>query len=172
MPSDLRDAMVIGSCKQPSHVVRRLILKLCGLKIGDGSSIHMGCRIYYPWKVKVGSHSTINPNCLLDGRKGLVIGNNVSISEGTFVVSLEHDPQSPTFETRGACTTIDDYAWIGMRAMLMTGIKIGKGAIVAAGAVVTKDVECYDIVAGVPARKIGTRNKDLQYIIQYQKLFH
>ena len=58
---------------------------------------------------------------------------------------------------------INDYAWLGVGCTVLQGVEIGKGAIVAAGSVVTKSVPPFDIVAGVPARKIGIRRKDLDY---------
>ncbi len=58
---------------------------------------------------------------------------------------------------------IDDYVWIGIGVIVLQGVHIAKGAVVCAGAVVTKDVGEYEIVAGVPAKKIGERNKDLDY---------
>lgn len=58
---------------------------------------------------------------------------------------------------------IDDYVWIGVGAIVLQGVKIGKGAVIAAGSVVTKDIEPYSIVAGVPAKVIGKRNPDLDY---------
>lgn len=132
----------------------------------------MGCRIYYPWNISIGNHSVVNPSCILDGRAGLAIGDNVSISEQSIILSLEHDPQSPDFANRGAMTVIEDYVWLGMRAMIMPGNSIGKGAVVAAGAVVTKNVEPYYIVGGVPARPIGKRSQDLKYMLNYKKMLH
>jgi len=106
---------------------------------------------------------------LLDGRLGLAIGDNVSISEGAAFFTLEHDPNSPTFENRGAPIQIGDRVFIGARAMVLPGAAIGEGAVVAAGAVVTRDVEPYQIVAGVPARPIGQRSQDLAYTLEYRK---
>ena len=172
LPVDVKDAVIIFACKQPSHTVRLWILRICGLTIGTNSSIHMGCRLYHPWNIVIGDHTVINPFCLLDGRTGLHIGDNVSISERSLILSLEHDPQSPDFAHRRGITKIGDYAWLGMNATILPGITIGKGAVVAAGAVVTKDAGEYEIVGGVPARKIGTRTKDLRYVLDYRKLFH
>ncbi|HTX17219.1 MAG TPA: acyltransferase [Bacteroidota bacterium] len=171
-PVDLRDAVIIGSCKQPSHLLRLLILRFFGMKIGERSSIHMGCRIYHPWNIVIGNHTIVNPCCVLDGRAGLTIGDNVSISERSVLLSLEHDPQSPEFENRGARTVIGDYVWTGAVSVVLPGVTIGRGAIVAAGAVVGKDVGEYEIVGGVPAKKIGVRTSDLRYDLEYRKLFH
>lgn len=169
---DVRDATIIFACKQPSHTVRLYILRRFGLKIGKYSSIHMGCRIYYPWNISIGNHSVVNPFCLLDGRAGLAIGDNVSISEQSIILSLEHDPQSADFANRGAMTVIEDYVWLGMRAMIMPGKRVGKGAIIASGAIVTKDVAPFNIEGGVPAKKIGSRNPSLRYELVFRKLFH
>jgi len=64
---------------------------------------------------------------------------------------------------KGAPVIIEDYAWVSSRTTLLPGVTIGKGAVVAAGAVVTKSVEPYTVVGGVPAKKIGERSKELNY---------
>jgi maltose O-acetyltransferase len=61
--------------------------------------------------------------------------------------------------------------WIASRVTILHGVTIGEGAVVAAGAVVTKDVEPYSIVGGVPAKKIGERNKNLEYTLSHKPFF-
>jgi maltose O-acetyltransferase len=87
----------------------------------------------------------------------------VNLSWDVSLWTLEHDPQSPTFETRGAPIRIGDYAWIGSGAIILPGVTVGRGAVVAAGSIVTRDVPAFTIVAGNPARSIATRNQDLSY---------
>ena len=132
----------------------------------------MGCRIYFPWQITIGEHTIVNPFVILDGRSGLEIGNNVSISERSVILSLEHDPQSPDFRNRGGKTLIEDYVWIGVNAVVLPGTTIGKGAVVAAGAVAHQNVDAYDIVGGIPAKRIGTRSRNLTYTLDYRKFFH
>ena len=111
--------------------------------------------------ITIGSTTNINPNCMFDSRGGkIVIGNYVDISPEVNIWTLEHDPQSSNFETKGGDVIVEDYVWIGNRVIILPNIKIGKGAVVATGAVVTKDVEPFTIVGGVPAKKIGDRNKE------------
>jgi maltose O-acetyltransferase len=136
--------------------------RVLGYTIGRESSLHMGLFVT-GLHIEIGDNVVINRRVYLDGRIGIKIGSNVSVSPEVYILSMEHDPNDPKFGTRGGVVTIDDNAWIGARAMILPGIHVGEGAVVAAGAVVTKDVEPYKIVAGVPARPIGDRSRQLDY---------
>ena len=130
--------------------------------LGKDSSIHMGVFVTGQ-NIHIGDNVVINRRVYLDGRIGITIKNNISISPEVYIVSMEHDPNNPQFATRGGEVVIDDHVWIGARAMILPGIHIGEGAVVGACAVVTKDVEPYQIVAGVPARPVGTRSRQIDY---------
>ena len=79
--------------------------------------------------------------------------------------------KSGGFENVRAPVKIEDYAWLGTRATVLAGVTIGRGAVVATGAVVTRDVEAYTVVAGIPARKIGERPRDLAYSCRWMPWF-
>jgi GT2 family glycosyltransferase/acetyltransferase-like isoleucine patch superfamily enzyme len=134
--------------------------------LGRRSSIHMGAFVTGA-HIHIGDNVVVNRRVYLDGRMGLTLRNNISISPEAYLVSMEHDPNDPHFGTRGGEIVIEDNVWIGARAMIMPAIHVGEGAVVAAGAVVTKDVEPYQIVGGVPARVIGSRSRDIQYRVEY-----
>jgi maltose O-acetyltransferase len=154
----------------PSHELRLLLYRhLLRIPIGKRSSIHRACRFYRPSAVRIGAYTVIMRDVLLDGRMGLDIGDHVSISEGAMIFTLEHDPHSPEFEIRGAPVRLAARVSVGSRAVVLPGISVGEGAMIATGAVVTHDVEPYTIVAGVPARPIGTRCRDLTYQMTYRK---
>jgi maltose O-acetyltransferase len=132
----------------------------------------MGCRFLNGRKVYLGERNVINFGCLLDGRKYKIqTGSDVSIGPEASILSLGHDPQSTDFADRGGDVLIGDHVWIGYRAIILPGVKIGEGAVVGAGAVVTNDVNPFSIVAGNPARKIGERNKELNYRLNYEPRF-
>jgi len=116
----------------------------------------------------IGPNTIVNPRCYLDGRGGLSIGANVSISREASIQTLQHDPDSPEFALRAEPVRICDRVWIGTRAIILPGVTIGEGAVVAAGAVVTKDIAPFTIVGGVPARQIGERNRELTYDLSWR----
>ncbi len=152
----------------PSHNIRRFFYRISGVKIGKGSSIHMGAVFYDPKNIKVGEDSIIGESAVLDGRDKLIIGDHVDIASEVMIYNSEHNINSENFakveEVVLAPVTIEDYVFIGPRAIVLPGVKIGKGAVVGAGAVVTKDVADFTIVGGVPAQVIGERkNKNPNY---------
>ena len=147
----------------PCWFIRRLFLKIMGASVGDNTTINMSQYILNPKNLKIGEGTHINRGCLLDARGGCYIGDNVSISYRVSLMTGSHDCNSKVFSGVYLPIFIDDYVWIGVGAIVLQGVKIGKGAVIAAGSVVTKDIEPYSIVAGAPAKVIGKRNPDLDY---------
>lgn len=153
--------------KLPSQRLRVFIFKkFFGLKIGKDSFFYHSCELRDPHQIVIGDGTAIGDHCILDGRGGLTIGNCVNFSTGVWIWTMQHSMNDPNFGCESAPVVIEDFAWISCRTVVLPGRRIGKGAVVAAGAVVTKDVEPYSIVAGVPAKKIGERSKDLNYYLK------
>jgi acetyltransferase-like isoleucine patch superfamily enzyme len=132
------------------------------MKIKD-AIIYGGFHIREPSKISIGKGTIIGHGTTLDGRNGIIIGENVNFSSEVMVWTMQHDYNHPSFPPVGGEVVIHDYAWISVRAIILPNVTIGEGAVVAAGAVVTKDVEPYTVVGGIPAKKIALRNKDLDY---------
>lgn len=155
----------------PSYTIRHWYLRsILRIRIGRHSAIHMHC-FFSNRHVTIGHNTIINRHCYLDGRFGIFIGNNVSISPYCALLSLSHDVNDPHFGAIGKKTVINDNVWIGMRAMILPGVLMGKGSVAGAGAVVTKNVEPYTIVAGVPAKAVGSRAQPLDYTLRYEPYF-
>ncbi|KKR76651.1 MAG: acetyltransferase (isoleucine patch superfamily) [Candidatus Levybacteria bacterium GW2011_GWA2_40_8] len=147
----------------PSHHARRFFYRIAGVRIGKGSSLHMGIRFYNPKNVKIGEDTIIGEGTVLDGRDKLSIGNHVDVATEVMIYNGEHDVLDEDFGAVFAPVKIEDYAFIGPRAIILPGVTVGKGAVVGAGAVVTKDVSAFSIVGGVPAKLIRPRPKNLKY---------
>lgn len=149
--------------KIPIWGIRKLYYKLFGMQLEKNAVMNMAQYIMDLRKLKIGKNSHINRGCLLDARGGIKIGNNVSISHRVNLITGGHDQNSSNFIGIFKPILIEDYVWIGVNATILQGVKIGEGAVVAAGAVVNKNVPPYSIVGGVPAKIIGHRNKELNY---------
>jgi len=152
----------------PFHHIRRFIYRMFGMKIGKGSTLHMGAVFYKIKNIEIGKDTIVGENAVLDGREKILIGDHVDIASEVMIYNSQHDINSNDFakveEVIKEPVEVGDYVFIGPRAIILPGIKIGKGAVVAAGAVVTKDVPDFKIVGGVPAKEIGEReNKEPKY---------
>lgn len=152
----------------PSRTLRNAWLKLYLAEFGSGTSVQSGCRFLNGRKIHLGKRNVINFGCLFDGRKFHIrTGDDVSIGPEAAILTLGHDPQSSDFADRGGDVIIGNHAWVAYRAVILPGITIGDGAVIGAGAIVTKNVEPYTIAAGNPARKIGERNRNLRYELDF-----
>lgn len=156
----------------PSHFIRLLFYRyLLGFKIASGGTIFMEAWFDTKDFFKMGQNSVINQKCHLDNRGGITIGENVAISSEVCILTADHDLQISNFPGRIRPVNIEDYVFIGTRALILPGVTLGKGSVVAAGAVVTKSVSPFTIVAGIPAKPIGRRQTDLNYCTRYRRLF-
>ena len=150
----------------PSHHIRRFVYKALGAEIGKRVIFHFRTEPRGIHRLIIGDGTIIGDNTLLAAQRGLTIGKNVNISSNVSIYSGAHDHRDPYFRSTAATTrpiTIGDRVWIGSNAIILTGVNIGEGAVVCAGAVVTKDVEPYAVVAGIPAKKVNERPRDLRY---------
>ena len=137
---------------------RRLLMSAFGAKIGKGVRLEGGAAVWQPWCVKIGANSWVDGEAKLYSVDEIRIGHDVVVSEGAFICTASHDLASGTFALTKAPIEIGDYAWICAHAIILPGVKVGEGAVVASGAVVTKDVEPWTVVGGVPAKEIKKRN--------------
>jgi acetyltransferase-like isoleucine patch superfamily enzyme len=131
-----------------------------------------GCSISKDFQL--GAYSYIGPSANI--APGVRAGNYVMFGPGVVIVGKDHlfdKPGVPTiFSGRppAALTWIDNDVWVGANATIIAGVRIGRGAVVAAGSVVTRDVPEYSIVGGVPAKVIGTRFDDSQRAVHDEML--
>ncbi|QQS43725.1 acyltransferase [Candidatus Roizmanbacteria bacterium] len=143
----------------PVSFFRVLLYRISGVKIGSNTVINMGARFYDPDNIEIGDDCVIGERITLDGRDKLKIGSHVDIASEVMIYNSEHDVHDPTFAAVSAPVTVGDYVFIGPRAIILPGVTVGNGAVIAAGAVVTKDVPENAIVGGVPAKVIGQRKQ-------------
>jgi acetyltransferase-like isoleucine patch superfamily enzyme len=144
-------------------VLRPLLYRLCGFRIHRSATLQGGVRFFHVGRLTVGEDSVINRGVYLDNRGGITVGQHVSIAHDVRIYTMGHDVHDASFATKASPVRIDDYAVVFAGAMLMPGVLLGEGAVVMAGAVVTKDVPPRRIVGGNPARDLGERQGELSY---------
>lgn len=123
-------------------------------------SIARDCRIDYPWRVTIGENSSIGARAWIYGIASIRIGNQCCIGDDVRIITGSHDVRSKTFRLEVKPIEIGDKVWLATGAIILPGVSIGEGAVIAAGAVVTKNVEPWTIVGGNPAKAIKQRVLD------------
>jgi len=143
----------------PFNGIRVKCLELAGVRFEDRRStgVMLGTQIWSADRLSIGAHSVVNRECRIEAAGTVTIGKTVVISHGVRIQTGSHDIYSEHFEAIYKPITIGDRAWVCEAAIIIGGVTIGEGAVVMAGAVVTKDVAPWTIVGGVPARPVGVR---------------
>lgn len=157
----------------PSASVRHVFYRVAmGIKIAPGARLLSGIWFNAKGNCYIGRNTIINEFCRLDSRGGLHIGENVSISPEVQLITADHDIDHPQCIGRSRSIKIENNVFIGSRATILPGVTIKEGAVVAACACVTRDVEPYTVVAGVPAYEIRKRSRNLNYVTSYIRHFY
>lgn len=152
----------------PSHHIRKYIYrKIYLVRIEENSVIYYGTEIRGSYFLHIRKGAIIGDKATLDARRGgIEIGENVQLGSEVKLWTGSHDHDDPLFRStpkkRGPIK-IGNRAWLGPGVTVLHSVTIGEGAVIAAGSVVTKDVEPYAIMGGIPAKKIGERSKRLIY---------
>lgn len=143
----------------PAKLLRRAWAK--GIAESVGSNVNLESHARFTPALRIGDNSGVGLRCELNGP--VTIGNDVMMGPETIIYTQNHkfsDTERP-MRLQGFESTedvvIEDDVWIGRRVMIMPGVRIGKGSVIAAGAVVTKDVPPYSVAGGVPAKILKSR---------------
>jgi acetyltransferase-like isoleucine patch superfamily enzyme len=161
-----------------NHVVNRIPLVAArmrayaalGVQFDDlaSANICLGVEMWAGSNLSMGRGSTIGQRCYIDARAGIRVEPDVSISREVCVLTAEHEPDSADFGTSLAPVRFERRCWIATRAVVLPGVRIGEAAVVAAGAVVTSDVDPYTVVGGVPAKVLRKRREPLSYELDFR----
>lgn len=137
--------------------LRIALLKLFGAKVRWTSNVLPSCRIWQPWNLTMGDYACLSVDVDCYAVDKITIGNQATISQGVRLCAASHDISSKIMELTHKPIEIADNCWVAAWATILPGVTIGEGAVVAAGAVVTKDVEPWTVVGGNPAKFIKKR---------------
>ncbi len=141
----------------PLNFVKLFFLKIFNSHVEDSVLIKPRVNIKYPWNISLGSYTWIGEGVWLDSLAQINIGNNVCISQGAYLCTGNHDWTDQSFGLIVKPIVVEDGAWIGAKAIILPGVRIGTHSVICAGSVVTHDTEPYMVYAGNPAVKIKER---------------
>ena len=136
---------------------RRFLLRLFGAKIGKKVIIRPTVRITYPWKVVIGDFSWIGDDVVLYSLGEIEIGENVVISQKSYLCAASHDYLKQDFPIFEKKISIEDQCWLATDVFIAPGITIGKGTVVGSRSSVYKDLPANKVCIGNPAKIIRER---------------
>lgn len=155
----------------PCWTIRRLLYIGAGVTIGKNSRIGLYTVIIEPSKIVIGDRTIVNEFCYLDGRGGLVIGNDTSISPYSMFITASHRHNSDDFSFFSEKTVVGNHVWLGVKALVLNGSTINDGAIIGAGCVFKGFADKNEIWVGNPAVKKTQRILVDKYEINYNPFF-
>lgn len=151
----MRTATEMNTGYRTPEEVHEYMGHILGKPLDESTTVLPPLYIDYGKPVTIGKGCFIQQCCTFFGRGGISIGNDVFIGPKVNLITINHDPDPENRSaTCGRPIVIEDKVWIGINATILPGVRIGYGAIVGAGSVVTKEVPAMTIVAGNPARII------------------
>jgi len=127
------------------------VLRIFGAKVGKGVVIKPNVSIKYPWFLSVGDNCWIGEDVWIDNLAFVRIGNNVCLSQGSYLLTGSHDYKKEAFDLILGEITLEDGVWIGAKATVCPSVTCGSHSVLAVGSVATKDLEEYGVYQGNPA---------------------
>ena len=151
------NALVMQNPLFLSSTLKCALLRVFGARVGRGVNIKPGVNVKYPWRLHLGENAWIGEGAWLDSLEQISIGANACVSQGAYLCTGNHDWSDTAFGLIVKPITVEDGAWIGARAVLLPGVVVGSHAVVAAGAVMSKNADAWTIYSGNPARAVKKR---------------
>ena len=150
--------LVFKSSFFTSYLLKRVVLKIFGAKIGKNVIIKPNVNIKYPWKLQLGEHVWIGEGVWIDNLDFVIIGNHCCISQGALLICGNHDYTKTTFDLVVKRIVLEDGVWIGAKSVVCPGVVARTHAILTAGSTISKDMQAYSIYRGNPAEKVKSRD--------------
>ena len=142
---------------RPAHAWRSLLLRCLGARMGKSCHVYPKAVVWAPWNLFCGDAVGIADGATVYNPRSIVLGSHAVISQQAYLCGATHDYEDPAFPLVASEISIGSYAWICARATVQPGISVGDGAVLALGAVATRNLDAWTVYAGVPARAVKMR---------------
>lgn len=134
------------------------LLKLFGARVGKGVVVKPGVNIKYPWKLLLGNYSWIGESVWIDNLSDVTIGKNVTLSQGSLLLTGSHDHTKETFDFISSPIVLEDGVWIGAKAIVFGGVTCYSHSILGMNSVAENNLKAYTVYKGNPAIAVIARN--------------
>lgn len=141
----------------PFYRFKVFLLRLFGAQIGKGVKIKPHVNIKYPWELIIGNHVWIGENVWIDNLAQVRINDHVCISQGALLLTGNHDYSKVGFDLMTEGIELDTGCWVGAKAIVCPGVKVGSHAVLTVQSVASSDLEPYMIYTGNPAKPVKNR---------------
>lgn len=152
------NAVIFKTSLIPVSKIKVSLLRIFGAQVGKGVVIKPCVNIKYPWNLIIGDYTWIGENVWIDNLDEVIIGKNVCISQGAFLLCGNHNYKKSTFDLIIGKIKIDDGAWIGANSVVCQNVRVYKEAFLTVGSVASTNLSEFGIYKGNPAVKIKSRN--------------
>lgn len=154
------NAILINSWLWPESKIKCAVLRLFGARIGGGVVIKPRVNIKYPWYLEIGDHVWIGEGVWIDNLVPVLIGNNVCLSQNSYLLTGNHNYNDPKFSLITKKITIEDGVWIGAMSVVCPGVRVRRNSVLTVGSVLQKDSDEGWIYRGNPAERVRQRHLD------------
>ena len=146
---------------RPAHAWRSALLRLFGAHLGPDCHIYPGARIWAPWNLHAADSVAIASGAEIYNPAPMTFGSHAIVSQGAYLCGATHDYDRADFPLLAYTTELGAYAWICARAIVSPGVNVGEGAVLGLGSIATRTLEPWGIYAGIPARRLKDRQRQI-----------
>jgi putative colanic acid biosynthesis acetyltransferase WcaF len=139
------------------HAWRALLLRAFGAQLGRDCHIYAKCVIWAPWNLRCDEGACIADGAVIYNAAPVDLGSHAIVSQDAYLCTATHDIDDPAFPMVTSPIRIGAYAWVCARAAVLPGVTVHDGAVLGLGAIAGKDLDPWQVYAGVPARRVRAR---------------
>lgn len=142
---------------RPMHDWRAFVLRCFGAEVGANPRIYAKCKIWAPWNLRCDDSVCIADGAVIYNAALVRLSSHAIVSQDAYICTATHDMDDPAFPIITAPVSLGAYSWICARACVLPGVAVHDGAVLGLGAITGKDLEAWQVYAGIPARRIRAR---------------
>jgi len=144
---------------KPFHFWRRFLLRVFGAKIGMGAAINQTVKVWAPWNLVIEDMVALGEKVEIYNPSLITMKSHAIVSQGAYLCGASHDYNDPRFYLFSKEIILEPYSWVCARAMVLPGVTVGEGAVLALGSVASKDIPPWSVYAGNPAGFVKARQR-------------